>query len=167
MLLDYQAPLIICAIHKKNRSHTKKSKNYVATFTRSVLTYLQEKLAVFIPQQCMVSRQHFTIENSIVRGCSGSGHRSTHFDRLIQTQRPLLKGMRVGAADQNSLSAHFCRRDHHVITIAIGVGDLLLLRLLIIRCIPYPTATHDHHRLGHTVLTGNPVVIFSTRLLSA
>lgn len=67
----------------------------------AALGVLQEKLAVLVPQQGVVSGQDFAIEDAIVRADLGFGQQPANLHRLIEGEGAFFERMRVGAALEN------------------------------------------------------------------
>lgn len=75
---------------------------------------LDSYLARFVvePDKSMVSGKHFAVESGVILGRSAASHRPTDFDRFVQVDMALLKGVRVGPTGEDGE----CRRHMGLVT---------------------------------------------------
>ncbi len=71
--------------------------------------YFLSYLSSLIPEDCMVSRQHFAIENGIGRSWPCSCNWTSHFDWLTEHHLAFLKRVRVRFTRKSCYGRHRCR----------------------------------------------------------
>lgn len=67
------------------------------------LGILEIKLAVLVPEQRVVPRQHLAVKDGVGGAGPRPRHRPSHFDGLVEEERSVLERVRVWPADQGGL----------------------------------------------------------------